>query len=158
MIIRSNSPANPKIYIIRKDGYTGPIKITLKDPPPGFEMPPVTMIGTQASTYVTIKANFLETTNPVPLTIIGTETNQTEKVVREAMPAEDRMQAFLWRHLVPAQELLAMVIPPPPKAEPVKPAVKPATLCSLSNNSLRRNRSDTLLEAPRELQQAPLKI
>ncbi len=127
MIIRSNSPANPKIYIIRKDGYTGPIKITLKDPPPGFEMPPVTMIGTQASTYVTIKANFLETTNPVPLTIIGTATNQTEKVVREAMPAEDRMQAFLWRHLVPAQELLAMVIPPPPKAEPVKPAVKPAT-------------------------------
>jgi len=29
--------------------------------------------------------------------------------VRDAVGAEDRMQAFLWRHLVPAQELMALV-------------------------------------------------
>lgn len=125
MIIRSNAPANPKIYVIRKDGYTGPITLSLKDPPAGFSMYPVTMIGTQATTYVAIKANLSETKDPVCLTLIGTATNATEKVVREAAPAEDRMQAFLWRHLVPAQQLMALVLPvppPPPKVEPAKPA------------------------------------
>jgi hypothetical protein len=37
-----------------------------------------------------------------------------EEVAREAVPAEDRMQAFLWRHLVPAKELDAFVFNPPP--------------------------------------------
>jgi hypothetical protein len=36
--------------------------------------------------------------------------------VRVAEPAEDRMQAFLWRHLVPAQELKAFVFNPPKPA------------------------------------------
>ena len=57
-------------------------------------------------------------------------------MVHEAVPAEDRMQAFLWRHLVPAAELRAVVVDPayvpakkrvphlsPPSAAPVKAAV-----------------------------------
>ena len=32
--------------------------------------------------------------------------------MHDAVPAEDRMQAFLWRHLVPAQEFMAMVFDP----------------------------------------------
>jgi hypothetical protein len=40
-------------------------------------------------------------------------------VVHQAVPAEDRMQAFLWRHFVPAEELRALVFnpsfEPPPK-------------------------------------------
>jgi hypothetical protein len=31
------------------------------------------------------------------------------EITHEAVPAEDRQQAFLWRHLVPAQALQAMV-------------------------------------------------
>jgi hypothetical protein len=41
------------------------------------------------------------------------------EIVRDAVPAEDRMQAFLWRHLVPAEKLNALVFDsayePPPK-------------------------------------------
>jgi hypothetical protein len=36
-------------------------------------------------------------------------TNAGVALVREAVSTEDRMQAFLWRHLVPAQEFEAMV-------------------------------------------------
>lgn len=125
MTIRSNAPAYPRVYAIRKDGYTGPIKITLKDPPPGIEMVPVTLTGTQAVTSVTVKTSLNATNGPMRLTIIGTATNRNETVVREAVPAEDRMQAFLWRHLVPVQDLTAMTLPmppPPPKADPAKPA------------------------------------
>jgi hypothetical protein len=35
-----------------------------------------------------------------------------QKIARNAVPAEDRMQAFLWRHLVPTQELKALVFNP----------------------------------------------
>jgi hypothetical protein len=41
------------------------------------------------------------------------------EVAHVAVPAEDRMQAFLWRHLVPAKDLKALVYDPsyqpPPK-------------------------------------------
>ena len=51
---------------------------------------------------------------------------ETREIVRDAVPAEDRMQAFLWRHLVPAGELLALVCdskyqPPPKRVAPPRP-------------------------------------
>ena len=111
------------MQVVRKDGYTGPIKLALKDAPPGFEMPAVTLTGTQTVTTVTIKSSLAATTNPVSLRIVGIATNGVERVERLAVAAEDRMQAFLWRHLVPVQELDALVIPPAPvlaKSDPAK--------------------------------------
>jgi hypothetical protein len=93
-------------------------------------MIPVTLIGTQSTIQVAVKTTLRETKDPVHLVIEGWTTNATQRIAHDAVPAEDRMQAFLWRHLVPAQELAAVVlppVPPPPKAEPAKPAAKPAT-------------------------------
>jgi hypothetical protein len=50
----------------------------------------------------------------------------SHEIVREAVPAEDRMQAFLWRHLVPACDLQVLVYdpkyqPPPKRVAPVRP-------------------------------------
>lgn len=45
-----------------------------------------------------------------------------EEIAHEAVPAEDRMQAFLWRHLVPARDFKVLVFDPsyepPPKRVP----------------------------------------
>jgi len=54
-----------------------------------------------------------------PLTVIGTADIDGEKVSHNAVPSEDWMQAFLWRHLVPAQELLAYI------PEPVDKSLRP---------------------------------
>jgi len=45
------------------------------------------------------------------------------------VPAEDRMQAFLWRHLVPAQNLKALVFDPSyePPAKRVRRVSSPST-------------------------------
>jgi hypothetical protein len=45
------------------------------------------------------------------------------------VPAEDRMQAFLWRHLVPASDLKALVYNPsaPPQRKRVPRARPPTT-------------------------------
>jgi hypothetical protein len=121
--VRSKSSAAISVYVIRKDGFTGPIKLTLKNPPPGFSSPGVSLSGTQEVARLTLKTSLIETPEPVNLTITGTARIQDRDISHEAMPAEDRMQAFLWRHLVPAKELKAVVFDP--SAKPVPKRVPP---------------------------------
>lgn len=59
-----------------------------------------------------VKANLAATEHPVNLVIEGRATVNQQTLVREAVPAEDYMQAFLWRHLVPAEELKVLVYDP----------------------------------------------
>lgn len=117
--IRSNSTASLKAFAIRQDGFTNTINFALKGDTNDFVVTG-RMTGTQATTQVTVKTKLIETKEPVTLVIEGSATNKTQKIVHLAVPSEDRMQAFLWRHLVPAQELKALVFnppPPPPKVE-----------------------------------------
>ena len=95
------------VYAIRKDGYTGPITLRLKDAPNGFKATEVTMKPEQESVKFLVQASYKEIKKPVALTIEGYAKIQDREVARVAVPTEDWMQAFLWRHLVPAQELLA---------------------------------------------------
>ena len=82
-------------------------------------MPNAALVGTQQVARVQIKTDLKETKEPVNLIIEGRATVGGTQVAHGAVPAEDRMQAFLWRHLVPAQELKALVYDPnyvrPPK-------------------------------------------
>jgi len=107
------------VYAIRKDGYTGPITLRLKDAPNGFKATEVTMKPEQESVKFLVQVNYKEIKKPVALTIEGYAKIQDREVARVAVPTEDWMQAFLWRHLVPAQELLAHahnpLLNPPPK-------------------------------------------
>ncbi len=55
------------------------------------------------------------------LQIEGVAGSKEKTIVRLAVPAEDRMQAFLWRHLVPAKDLRVLVYDPayqPPLKRP----------------------------------------
>jgi hypothetical protein len=126
--LRSKSSASLSIYVIRKDGFADPIKLGLKDPPAGFSATPISLSGTQAMARLTLKTTLLATPDPVNLTVIGSGTLQGQDVTREAVPAEDRMQAFLWRHLVPATELKVMVFDPNYEPPPKRvPRVRPPT-------------------------------
>ncbi len=120
--LRSKSSATLNVHVVRKDGFTGPIKLSLKDPPEGFSAAPASVSGTQAVARLTIKTTLKLTDQPVNLAVIGSATIEQQEVTRDAIPAEDRMQAFLWRHLVPAAELKAVVFDPawqpPPKRVP----------------------------------------
>jgi hypothetical protein len=110
--LRSNSSGTLTVYAKRKDGFAGPIKLALKDPPLGFSNYQVTLQATQAVTKINLKTSLRSTPEPVCLTVAGTAKIGDQSIVHEAIPAEDRMQAFLWRSLVPARELRAMVFDP----------------------------------------------
>lgn len=122
---RSNNWAAVSVHVIRKDGFSEPIALGLKDSSGLFEMNRAVLSGTQTMVRVSIKAKTGEIQAPVSLSIEGVASNKNQKIVSAAVPAEDRMQAFLWRHLVPAQEFAALILPPPPPplgALPPKPA------------------------------------
>ena len=112
VVMRSKDSAAATVYAIRKDGFTGTIRLDVKDPASGFVLQGSPLVGTQTVARVTLKTTLVETEEPVSLVIQGSATNGTQRLVHDAAPAEDRMQAFLWRHLVPAQEFKAMVFDP----------------------------------------------
>ena len=132
IIFRTNSTAVLAVYARRQDGFAGPIKLALKDPPAGFSAPPVTLAGTQTLARLTINGPVAPTKGSVNLSIVGRAKIGDKAIVHEAVPAEDRMQAFLWRHLVPASELLALVFdpgyrPPPKRVARLRPPAAGAT-------------------------------
>lgn len=135
VVFRGNSSASLNIHILRKDGFSGRVDLHLKDPPSGFSMQPASLTGTQAAARVTLRTTQVGTNPPVRLEIIGVSTNEGTVIVRRAVPAEDRMQAFFWRHLVPVEELTAMVMIPPPPPKPPEPPKTAAASTPLTTSN-----------------------
>jgi hypothetical protein len=103
-------------HLIRRDGFTGPVTLKLKAPD-GFVLEAKPFDDTQTVMQVTVKTTLSGLDEPVRLEIEGEATVNGKSIRRDAVAAEDRMQAFLWRHLVPAQELLAWVRGKVPSAD-----------------------------------------
>jgi hypothetical protein len=136
--LRSRGSAAATVYAIRKDGFTGDISLSLKDAPEGFVSPGVVLREGKDSVRFPVKTTLTGTKTPVRLTIQGTAKIADQQVTHDAVPAEDRMQAFLWRHLVPAEDLPVLVynaalfptgakrVPPPTPPELLAEAAKSA--------------------------------
>ena len=112
IVIRSKSAASVKVFAIRKDGFNGSIRLSFRDLPEGFESGGATLAANAEVVGLGIKTTLEEMEEPVNLTVIGTATVGDREIANEAVPAEDRMQAFLWRHLLPADTLPALVFNP----------------------------------------------
>ncbi len=98
------------VHALRRDGFEGPIDVTLKDAPPGFTLSGGRIPRGRNSARMTLAAPPKPPANPlVPLQVQGRASVGGDTIVRAAIPAEDVMQAFLWRHLAPTQELLVSV-------------------------------------------------
>ncbi|MFH1923086.1 MAG: PPC domain-containing protein [Planctomycetota bacterium] len=110
--LRSRGSAAVNVYAIRKDGFDGDIKLNFKDPPKGFSSSNVSLPKGKEMVRLGLRTQLVETEQPVSLTIEGRAVIGEQDVAHGAVPSEDRMQAFLWRHLVPAEELVALVFDP----------------------------------------------
>jgi hypothetical protein len=124
--IPSKSSAAVTVYAIRKDGFDGPIKLSFKDLPEGLQSPGATLEAKQEVVGLTLKTSLAAMEKPVNLTVVGTAKIGDREIVHEAVPAEDKMQAFLWRHLLPAETLPALVFDPSyqPPADRIRPPIR----------------------------------
>jgi hypothetical protein len=114
------------VFAMRKDGFDGPISLSFKDLPQGFESAGATLAAKQEVVGLALKTTLTDMEMPVNLTVVGTAKIGDGEIVHQAVPAEDRMQAFLWRHLLPAETLPALVFDPTyqPPADRIRPEIR----------------------------------
>lgn len=126
VVIGSKASATVTIYAIRKDGFDGPVALAFSNLPAGLESPGSTLATNKVTVGLTVKASLTETEKPVYLAVVGRAKIGDREVAHEAVPAEDRMQAFLWRHLLPSDNLPALVcnLSSQPTAERVHPPIR----------------------------------
>lgn len=105
--IRAGSNAAFNVYVLREDGFDGQIKIALKDEKDNFVIAGGVIPANQNSIQMTIAAKDNAFTSPINLHLISSAEIDGKTIVHPVAPCEDMMQAFLYRHLVPSQELFA---------------------------------------------------
>ena len=155
IIMRSKLSAAVTVYAIRKDGFDGPIKLSFKDLPKGLESSGVTLGAKKEVTRLTVKTSLTEMDKPVNLTVVGSAKIGNRQLVHEAVPTEDRMQAFLWRHLLPAEELPVLVYNPSyrPPADRIRPPIRDEDRPKGVTRNLRKSSVDWYLRQIESLYQ-----
>jgi hypothetical protein len=110
------------VYALRRDGFSDEITLELNDAPEGFRLTSAKVPAGEEKANVTLTV--APTQEPVTLHLAGHATINGQTVARRAVPAEDLMQAFAYRHLVPAQDLKVAVSGRVPSRRPTKFASK----------------------------------
>jgi hypothetical protein len=108
--IRAGGTVPITVYALRRDGFTGEIALGLNNPPPGFALSGATIPANEASVTLTLTASTVPRDEPATLRLIGRAMIGGAPVLHAAVPAEDMMQAFAYRHLVPAKEFRVCVV------------------------------------------------
>jgi hypothetical protein len=102
---------NPvRVFALRKDGYDGPIALRLKDAPEGFSLSGNLVPGGTDQVPVTLLVPPMPSEGPYSLSIEGRATIEGREVLRTAVPAENMMQAFAYKHLVPTHDLKLTIV------------------------------------------------
>ena len=107
------------VYAIRKDGFAGDIVLALSNAPKGFTLKGGPLTAKQEQVKLMLKVPPVPPRMPVSLNLKGRAEIRGRQVARKAVPADDMMQAFMYRHLVPAKDLKIAVIG---RAKPRAPA------------------------------------
>ncbi len=108
--IRAGSAAAITVHALRRDGFNGPIDLELKDAPAGFILSGAKIPAGQAKARLTLAVPLKPGRAATALHLEGRATIAGGEVHRQAVAADDMMQAFYYQHLVPAQEWVVDVI------------------------------------------------
>ncbi len=108
--VRSGDSVAFRVVALRQDGFTNDIIITLTDAPAGFKLSTGRITTSTNEVQLTLTASFATQAEPCAISFLGRASVDGKDIVRPVVPAENQMQAFFYRHLVPAQELQVKVI------------------------------------------------
>ncbi len=98
------------VYALRKDGFTDSISLKLVDAPSGLKLSGAKIPAGQDKLTLTMTMPYSkQAIEAMKLNLVGRSVINGKTVTRRAEPAEDMMQAFLYRHLVTTEDW--MVIP-----------------------------------------------
>lgn len=106
---RAGTAVTVTAHVLRRDGFEGDVRLALKGAPPGFALSGGWIPAGHESLRMTLTVPSEATGEPVVLAMEGRATIGDREVVRDAVPAEDMMQAFAYHHLVPAKAWMVLV-------------------------------------------------
>ena len=101
------------VHAVRRDGFDGDIELSCSQPmrEKGFRLSGGWIPGGSEKTRMTLTLPRKLSREPMALRIRGKAVCGGVEVRRSAVAAEDMMQAFLYRHLVPTRELVVAAVP-----------------------------------------------
>ncbi len=97
-----------EVFALRNDGFDGPIVFSLENAPEGASIEGGTIPPGAHRIKLTLHLPPSLPPGPVPLRLVGHAKAGDRTITRTAIPADDTMQAFLWRHLLPADTWLVL--------------------------------------------------
>jgi len=101
--LRGSVPGVVTVHALRRDGFNGPIDIALRDAPEGFTLSGNRIPAGQDVIRMTVAAPQKAPFEPLTVRFEGKSQINDKTCSRIAVPADDLMQAFIYRHLVPAE-------------------------------------------------------
>ena len=108
------------VHVLRRDGFTNEIKLALRDAPADFTLSGGPVPANKNEVRLTLCAPVESGGRDFDLSLDGHAMINGREIVRPAVPAEDMMQAFAYRHLVPSKELKVIVANRPQLMTPLK--------------------------------------
>jgi hypothetical protein len=103
--VRPGDRVPVRLVALRKDGFTNEITVALRNASAGFKTSGGRIASGTNEATLTLIAPLTRERATFTLTLESRARTDTGETVRPVVPAEDMMQAFFYRHLVPAQEL-----------------------------------------------------
>ncbi|MCY2996238.1 MAG: hypothetical protein NTY19_51565 [Planctomycetota bacterium] len=94
------------VYALRKDGFNGDIALRFQDDPFGVALSGGVVPEGQDQIRLTLAVAQLLSADPIRLCLEGRALIDGKEVVQQAVPADERTQAFFYKHVVPANELI----------------------------------------------------
>ena len=108
--VRAGASIPLTAYALRKDGFTNAISLALKDAPKGYRLDGAVIQAGQDQVTFTLTAPLNAPEEPVAFGMEGRSGSPGTELVRPAVAADDMMQAFAYRHLVPASGFTALAV------------------------------------------------
>jgi len=108
--IRPGSAAPFYVYASRKDGYDGDIDVVVKSGPECLRISGGRIPKGRDRVRMTLTAAGPALSKPATIELEGRALIRGTTIRRPVVPCEDMMQAFIYRHLVPSQQLMVATV------------------------------------------------
>jgi len=117
--MRAGESATINVRAIRRDGFSGPINLALTGDTSGFKLTSAVIPAQKDKAQIKLLAPSKATGQAVSLHLEGQANIDGQQVTHALVPADNSMQAFAYWHLVPAEDLMVMVLAPVVKPVPI---------------------------------------
>ena len=102
-----------EVHALRQDGFDGPVDLALGGMAAGFVLSGGRIPAGHDVVHLTVTAPAQASRTPAALQFVGQAQIGGAPVTRSAVPTDEMMQAFAYWHLVPAEQFVVLVAPPP---------------------------------------------